>query len=172
MVAEEIGLAYSVFVERVAAAVADDRITEQIAAAYGQYAALANQAQPAASHTAFESYRALLHNHLSPDPIRVHVLDAFRRFTLAAAAAWVDPPMDPAEVAAAAEAMQAAAWLATVASGTDLADDVPVAEAEVTMPGAADHDPAAGKSATGTHLPANSELVAAASAWGPTTVLE
>ena len=37
MIGEDVGVAYNAFVERVAAAVADDGARNRIAAAYGQY---------------------------------------------------------------------------------------------------------------------------------------
>jgi hypothetical protein len=182
MLAEEIGVAYSAFVERVSAAVADDRALERVAAAYGRYAALAEKGMTDEARAAFESYRTLLQGHLSPDPVRLKVQDAFQRFTHAVAAAWTNPSLDPVEVTTAAETMLGAAWLATVASGGDATNDADPMGSSPVHEGARDAETAHGQfvangvaseqPAATPHPLTTSNSFASASVWGPTTVLE
>ncbi|MFC7622939.1 hypothetical protein [Microlunatus sp. GCM10028923] len=161
MAAEDVTVAYAAFVERVSAALADDQARNQLAVAFQQYATLADQALAPLARPAFESYRGMLRRQLSSDQVRPRVDEAFGRFTRALGSALATPPTEPAELAAIAEAMLGAAWLAAAAAAD-------AEEAPQETPDRPQHDPPPQPE----HPGVDAEFIAAASVWGPTTVLE
>ncbi|GIG23201.1 hypothetical protein Cch01nite_39250 [Cellulomonas chitinilytica] len=177
---DQVEVAYAAFTERTAGAVGDDAATRRVADAYARLGEVAQQ-DPARLPAAFDEYRDLLARTVGADSARAGVQDAFSRFLRAVGDAWPRDGASPEEVAALADALHAAAWVAWVSTDGHAPG----------QPGGAPDGHAAGRGATG--WPATPVTAINGSAvggtveaadtndetppgevagWGPTSVLE
>jgi|GEM_PF-1583303 len=177
---EQVEVAYSAFSERTAGAVGDDAATQRLAAAFARIGEVA-QADPARLPGAVDEYRDLLARTVGADGVRAGVQDAFTRFLRSVGKAWPHDGAAPEDVAALADALHAAAWVAWVSAHADgtVPDGPPDGQpggqpgawsgtsAGTTSGGRAD---ANGAAAEGTD--ATDEPPPEIAGWGPTTVLE
>jgi hypothetical protein len=123
--------AYAAFLERIAAAVADDATTQRIVDAYAEYMEVAGRAAASAAGT-FEAYQALVTRALDDDMVRPFVTDAFQRFVRAVGQALGDGSPQASDVAAAAEVLGGAAWITAVATHAEPTAAVPIGRNDAT----------------------------------------
>jgi hypothetical protein len=161
---DQVEVAYTAFSERTAGAVGDDAATQRVADALARVSDVA-QRDPARVPGAFDEYRDLLARTVGADGVRPGVQDAFTRFLRAVGDAWPRDGAAPEDVAALADALHAAAWVAWVSAGPDRpADGWPTTSGSLNSAnsGAA---PAGAADETDEPPP---EIAG----WGPTSVLE
>ncbi|MBO9553561.1 hypothetical protein [Cellulomonas sp.] len=115
---DQVEVAYAAFTERTAGAVGDDAATKRVADAYARLGEVAQQ-DPARAPAAFDEYRDLLARTVGSDSARAGVQDAFTRFLRAVGDAWPRDGAAPEDVAALADALHAAAWVAWVSTDGD-----------------------------------------------------